>query len=107
MFRGMDKVADDIVNLSGLTNVTTLRIDLHVVSLTKYSLTLEVPTASLPLNLHTLHLSSVPLPKFDRALRQFSDGERASFMVSIHDLALRHPSRSLTIAFEAAYVLKI
>ena len=71
----MDKVADDIVNLSGLTNVTTLRIDLHVVSLTKYSLTLEVPTASLPLNLHTLHLSSVPLPKFDRALRQFSDGE--------------------------------
>jgi hypothetical protein len=105
--QGSGNAADDIVNLSGLTNVTTLRIDIYVVCLTEYFPTLEVSTAFLPPNLHTLHLSSVPLPKLDRALRRFSDGERASFVASIHPLALEYPLRSLTIALEPGYVLKV
>jgi hypothetical protein len=84
-----------LTDLSGLTGVTTLRIELRLVSTKLHFLDPERSTALLPPNLHALNVSSMSLTDLDRALRKFSEGERASFVRSVVDLAARFPLRSL------------
>jgi hypothetical protein len=86
-----------LTDLSGLTGVTILRIELRLVSTKLHFLDPERSTALLPPNLHALNVSSMSLTDLDRALRKLSEGERASFVRSVVDLTARFPLRSLSM----------
>lgn len=90
-------------NLTRFTSMKTLKTDLGMVVSPGSFMQLESPETLLPLNLHTLHLVSIPLHGFHKELTDLSERGQTKTTNIFKRLASSFPLRELFLRVEAIY----